>query len=754
MAKKKKAKSLESILAGAEKLFHRGNYPLAKREFEKALRLIGPSGPEAGRKVEGEGLAEKREEIATKIEICSKEAERLKAEDLVRRAKKYAGKRNLQGALRCYEQAYKITGEDWIQEKMGRLQGALRRRDTVKSARDAEAGGEFEKAAALYEQAFITQKREDLLAKRACCLVKAKRYEEAISVFKDLVVSDHGAIYNYGFALARVGRYYECLKVWDNIASQANGFLEQKKAVRSLLAADLYKRFGRGQDLARIYEEGQYLLNVTDRQSPDQDIDSLVEYCRYAWIEELWEEERYETIWELSVHLPARMEPARHRPPDTDSGLPAGARRPARHCLVCRHCTCPASVAVAGGWQAGEAGGPALLALCAKTSFKLAEISTEHLADLSMFWLTAVYGEIFGRFSSAMEESDNVRRQLIRMAEDLITRHANSGDGAAEKALTYWNIEKKLVEDLSALVGARQDFAHLVCTPRFAARFGKSAKVLRLIRENREFFENTEHYLATGSFYSPAWQSLYDIENGEYDKALGGLASILSETKDMDEFADYSVKRAKFAYGLYCLEQGENRPGRYLEAAAGLFDIAPRYEKKLIEKAMDADEPDDLRRYEEVLSDLHKKRPSKPMKAALSLVMSRRAIEMYNQRLINPKTLETISRKALILDPENELARGNLNDVQLDLQIQALGKALDKHKMNKACKIAAESEYQEVPDAFFEFMGRNVETLEEMDMEDEEKILLLKELFGWCARVDESHSILYDIDRMLRQLQS
>ncbi|MCK4485426.1 MAG: hypothetical protein KAU38_01525, partial [Desulfobacterales bacterium] len=359
---------------------------------------------------------------------------------------------------------------------------------------------EYEKAAALYEQAFITQKREDLLAKRACCLVKAKRYEEAISVFKDLVVSDHGAMYNYGFALARVGRYYECLKVWDNIASQVKGFLEQKKAVRSLLAADLYKRFGRGQDFARIHEEGQYLLNVTGRQGTDHDMDGLVEYCRYAWIDELWKEERYETIWELLAHLSARMEPARHRPADTDSG---------------------------------EAGGPALLALRAKTSFKLAETSTEHLADLTMFWLTAVYGDVFGRFSSGMEESVNVRRELIRMAEDLITRHANSGDGAAEKALTYWNIEKKLVEDLSALVGARHDLAHLVCTPRFAARFCKSAQVLRLIRENREFFENTEHYLSTGSFYSPAWQSLYDLENGEYEKALGGLASISSEAKDM-----------------------------------------------------------------------------------------------------------------------------------------------------------------------------------------------------------------------------
>ncbi|MCK4485818.1 MAG: hypothetical protein KAU38_03545, partial [Desulfobacterales bacterium] len=39
--------------------------------------------------------------------------------------------------------------------------------------------------------------------------------------------------------------------------------------------------------------------------------------------------------------------------------------------------------------------------------------------------------------------------------------------------------------------------------------------------------------------------------------------------------------------------------------------------------------------------------------------------------------------------------------------------------------------------AFFEFMERTVGSLEEMDMEDEEKILLLKEFFGWCARAGE-----------------
>ncbi|MBW2145425.1 MAG: hypothetical protein JRG73_18870 [Deltaproteobacteria bacterium] len=675
---KKKTQSLESILARAEKLFDKGNYPLAKREFEKAGRMF------------------ERADIAEKIKICNKETEKLKAKDLVKRAMKHAKKNNLRKALGCYEEAYRISGDDWITEKIARLQEVLLGRDTGKAARDAEAAGQYLRAVELYEQTFTALKREEFLIKKARCLVKAERYGEAISVFQNLTLSDIGALYDYGFALAKLGRYYGCLKIWDDIASRDSGFLEQKEAVRSLLEEDIYRRFDRANDFASIYEEGGYLLNSTNRQG----LDGLVEYCKYAWIEELWKEERYETIAGLLFHSPAKMEPT-------------------------------------------------LLGLYAKICFKLAETSGAHLADLTMFWLTAVYSEIVGRCSSGAEDRAKIRRKLIRMAEDLIKKYADPGEDAAEKQVIGWNIEKKLVEDLYDLVGDREDLAHLVCTPQFAARFGKSDQVLRLIRDNRDFFGNTEHYLMTGSYYSPAGQSLYHLERGEYEKALASLP----DTKDGDEFQNYGILRVKFAYGLYCLEQGFSRPGRYFETATALFDISSRYEREFKEKAFEVYEPDELRRYEEVLIDIHRKRPSKSIKEALSLVMSRRAIEEYNQDLMNSRNLEITLIKALTLNPENELARGTLNDLQVDLEIQELDKALIKFRMNKACKIAAESEYQEVLDYFFDFMEKCVEGLDEMGLTNKEKILRLNDLHGWCTRVDDSHSILYDIDRMLKQLE-
>ncbi len=678
MGKKKKARSPEFTLARAEKLFRRGNYPLAKKEFEKAERMV------------------ERKDISEKIEICKKEIERLKAEDLVKRAKKYSGKGNPREALRCFEGAYGITGEDWIREKIGRLREILLVHDLRRAARDAEITGEYLKAAELYEQAFTTQERKDLLVKKASCLVKAEEYGEAVSLLQDLILPDPRAMYDCGFALAKVGRYYECLKVWDGIDSQDDRFLGQKKAVGSLLAANLHDRFSRAEDFASIYEEGKYLLNSTGAQG----LSGVLEYCRYAWIKELWKEERYETIADLFEHSSAEMEPT-------------------------------------------------LLALRAKTCFKLAEKSEANLGDFTMFWLTAVFSEKSESFSTEAVEGNKVRLELIRMAEDVIKSKVNSGDKANEGALIFWNLERKLVEDLHGLIGDQEDFANLVCTPRFAARFGKSARILRLIRDKRRLFGDREHYLVAGSYYSTAWQSLYYLEGQDYENALVSLP----ETDDGDEFVDYGVKKVKFACGLHCLEKGENPPRQYVETATALFDMVPRYEKQFIEHALNAHEPDKMRCYEKVLHDIRRKRPSKQIEEALSLVMSRHALDLYNRRLIIPKSLEITLTEALALNPENELARGILNDLQVVLKIQELDQAMGRNKMNKACKIAAESEHHKVRDYFFDFFEDAVESLDEMGLGYENKIGALRDIYKWCIRVDDAHPILYDIEGMLEELE-
>ena len=120
---------------------------------------------------------------------------------------------------------------------------------------------------------------------------------------------------------------------------------------------------------------------------------------------------------------------------------------------------------------------------------------------------------------------------------------------------------------------------------------------------------------------------------------------------------------------------------------------------------------------------------------------------------MNSKTLETILQKALKLYPENEHARIALGDARAGLEIMELEKAMTRHKMGKALKIAEESQYDSVREQYFSFLEDLVEDLEVVDLTREEKLFFYEDLRGWCARLDPSHPLLGRIDDSLRELE-
>ncbi len=227
MGKKKKKgakKDPEAILARAERLFQKGNYLLAEREFEKAGEILG------------------RENLHEKIEICRREITKSNAKDLVKRAKKLARDGNPRSALACFEEAYDVLEEDWILKKIERLKDLALSLDTTREARDAEASGQYLKAASLYEQIFINNKKEDFILKQAACFIKAEEYEKAVSAFERVSLKGPRQWYDYGFSLARTGKYCQCLKAWEKISSQDERFVEPKALICDLLVSDLYDR--------------------------------------------------------------------------------------------------------------------------------------------------------------------------------------------------------------------------------------------------------------------------------------------------------------------------------------------------------------------------------------------------------------------------------------------------------------------------------------------------------------------------------
>ena len=740
-------------MARAEKFIKRGNYPLAQREFTKAYKKI------------------KDAAVAAKIEYCRQEAAKIKAKELVKRGRKYLKKSNKRGACRCFEEAYAITGEKWLAERIEQLSEAVAGINVESVARQAEASGDYLKAAKLYEQSYnfdTDSARSHLKERQAASLVKAAQYEQAIQCYDQILEGLNAPVfqyspesaYNYGFALARQGRYFRCLKTWDRIESDQPMFLKQKETVARLLEANIYRLLHEQEqafrlnaagktknlhnyprDLAAAYEAGCHLQSHFTFKG----LNLLKTYCQWRHIESLWAEEQYETIANLIFY------------PNVNNQSSA-----------------PFSLILKKEGRETE-----MLANLARISYKSAETTGHNLDQLALYWFTALYHpSVCKSFSGPDFKNDEsrikaeVRLKLITMADAVWNHagrnHARDSSQSYDESKSFWNIEKQLITDIDALVSGRKEMAHLVCTPRFAMHQGVSDQVLELIRsakisagadsQEMPYFKNREHYLKTGSYYSAVGKSLYYLKAEAYKKALDSLPQTSQKESSQNEFENYGMLKVKYAYGLFCLETGAEPPGRYFASGPELFAIAPDYATELVQKAEDVTEPDQLTRYEEALNGIYtqtlKERgePLVQIQKALSLVMSRRAVKLFNKRMMNNKTLSITLRKALKLNPQNEFARGTLEETKADLEILEMEKALNRFKMHKACKIAVDSEYSKVTEAFFEYMAYGIKDINKSSHDTSHKLLILNETYDWCLWVDDTHPILDEIEEIIEKL--
>jgi len=676
---KKQKKNIEAELARAEKLFKRGNFPLAKKEFEKVQKKL------------------KRKDIAEKIQICRKETETLKGKELIKRARKAEKKGNFTEALTCFEAAALIFNEEWIIKRIGLLRDRSTANNAISTAEEAEAAGDFQRAAVLYADAGNAEETAGLLLKRAKCLLRAENYAQAVAVFEKLSLTDTSSRYDYGLALAKTGRYGECLHVWERLETAEERFAEQRRTVGRFLAADLYDRFAEKRDYAAIYRDTLLLLNSTAHglaRHQIRSLEDLLEYSKYAWIEELWDADKFETI----------------------AGLLETGSSPMT---------------------------PALLALHAKIGFKLALNDAKHLTTMLLFWISAVYSrQITADFAAKGGEAEKVQQKLIDAAKNLIKKYDDTA--YARRSATYLKIDQKLIQKLTNLVGQKKRSTHLVCTPLYAARFNKTADILSLIRENRDFFKKTENYLETGAYYSAGGKCLYFLENHEFDEALDLLMD-LPKKSEAHEFMDYAEKRVHFEFGMYCLEKGDARLNGYFKSTPALFDLVPGYEKKFTEKALGVEEWDTLQIWEDALSYINDKRPSEVVRQALSLVMSRRAIAMGNKGEMSMKAVKITSRKALQLYPENEMARCALRDTAINFEIKEIHNAFYRHKLGRASRLALKSEYQEVRDSYFEYISNIFKDIRASNLDHDEKLIMLNDVYEWASTVDTDQPVLGEI---------
>ena len=279
--KKKKVKDINGILANAEKYLLRGNFQLALKNFETAQKKL------------------KRDDIAAKIAQCRREVKIEKAKEQVKKAFKAEKKGHPDKALTYFRAANEVLNEAWILKRIEKLDTQLTGSNAALLAKAAEAAGDFRKAAEYYATACNHTSDDSagsLGLKRARCLVGVKQYVEAVEVFKNLSHKDDGGRYDYGFALAQVGRYAQCLRAWEGLEVRDDRINEQRKIVVQRLCSDMAERLEQSESDASICNDARYLLqSATDLLLSDQreSIERLYQYGTLAWIKKLWEAEEW-----------------------------------------------------------------------------------------------------------------------------------------------------------------------------------------------------------------------------------------------------------------------------------------------------------------------------------------------------------------------------------------------------------------------------------------------------------------------------
>ncbi len=687
---KKKAQDLDSILARADKFWKRGNYPLAEKEYLKALKK-GYQG-----------------DLSRELAVCREEVAKQTHKELLKKGRTQLRKENVQSALQLFEQAQELDPQTWLQEKIQELRGQVQSGNSLENAREAEARGDFQRAAELYAQACQgPEASADIQLHKAACLVKSGDFEAAVQDFARLEPSSNKDLYNQGFALIKTGRLYEGLCVWERV--QRGGiaerrwqqFQEQMELVAIGLAYELGGSVRDGtyhEDPAVVCRQIDFVLKRLQEEKLKQDLGT----CRRMLIRDLWAGQRYQDIEGL-LDLPPSE--------DIDSRQ---------------------------------------ITVFAKLYFKLAQSAGSHLDELRMFWLTAVYDDRLIAGFASESQLEQVRVRLIHMAEESIKKSSGHDGTKGHSAEVRWNTDKRLLERLSGLREAPEEGSCVLFTPGLAARFGRSRDMLELIRAHKCSFQDEDEYLRTGGYYSEAGQSQYLLDEESYARAFRKLPPQVAEN---DEFFGYVSVKVHFYYFLQCLETGEGKAERCVENFGYLFDLDSKYEGLLVQyadRAIERASFETLQRYEIGLQKILPQISSRVVAHRLSLIMSIRAIQSYNRgELVNP-ALASQLKQSLRFDPENEHALGNLRMTMIDMEIVKMDQAAEKGKLKKAGSIAAQSDYPEVRDHFFEKAQEMFEDIHDLKGVDAQwKESLLRELQVSCSRVDPSHHLLGEIAQSL-----
>jgi tetratricopeptide (TPR) repeat protein len=717
MAKSSKAKGppLELALERGVKFFDKGNFPLAKREFETALGL-------------GVSEAQARE-IAAKLEICAREVEALEAREAIKRARKLEKKGQHREALAQFEKALASAPEDWIEERILALRRALSQAEASDLLAAVAEDEDPQVRLAAYDKALAAGSSATVVEQRANCLVELERFEEAVAQYASVPLSSDLSRYRQGYACAATGRYLEALAAWRKLERLPEGLAQQVEQL-----------------LPFACREAQGLNADGDAQADEQETGARSRAGAY------------ETILAMIDRINADAMSGESGPKfGPKFGAKFGAElRAWGELAACRR--------LDALWQArryedmrpllpplGQPLDQAALALHAKVDFKHAERDPDQLESAIGPWLTAVYqDELLDALAVHAVAPTPVDRQALRalLVERLaavVKTHAKAGR-LSSRTQGLWRMEERLIRQLAALPVRGQPPAGYPCTPGFARQHGLAQAIFAFLEAQSSPPSEADIDLQElRACFGPTGAAMMAIATGEEERALAALPRGLDT-----DLTRYCRERIALACGMAKVRRGEPLSKRHFLDALPLLQAEPKRVQELVDLAY-SDKPaaffEGLADTLEALCD-HIDNPKLPEAAAH--VMGIKAVSMLNQGAsLGP--VRKLLERALDIYPESELAETTLDALEERLLGDDIAKAFKRQNPLRAARLVSTSEDPSHREYFFNTL--EVWFQDVLGEEESLQISFLAELLECCLIVDENHPLARAIADELEELR-
>jgi tetratricopeptide (TPR) repeat protein len=642
MAKTSKAKgpSLAQLLERGERFFNKRNFPLAKREFEAALRL-------------GASEAQARE-IAEKLEVCDREVAVLEGREAVKRARKLEKKGRYREALAHFEKALAAEPEAWIEERIAALRLSLSREEVSEILEAASQYEDPEVRLAAYDKALDAGSNPAVSTEKADCLVELDRFEEAFALYALALPSTDLSRYRQGYACAAIGRYLDALAAWQGMETRPDGLAEQ---VEQLLPFAC--RAAKGLGDADAYEIIAGIAGSIDPEEESARFAVWEEYAACSRLRLLWDQERYEEMLPL---------------------LPPLGQSPDR----------PSS-------RAG-------LALHAKVALKLAEREPAYLESAIGLWLTAVYDDdvlsslAVHRVMPGSLDGHAIRRRLVERLGTLVKGH--SAEGRLSPQLEgVWKLEERIVRQLSSLPVQGTPPPLFPCTPGFAMRYGLAEEVSAFLdRQPDPPPEAGMDLQELRACFGETGQAMMRMEAGEEELALAAIPRGVD-----NDLVRYCRERIALACGMAKARRGERQIKRHFLDALPLLEAEPKRVKEIVELAY-ADRPAAFfEGLADVMEALCRRIDTTEFREATAHTMAIKAVGMLN-RGSNPTVVEKLLERALDIFPDSELAGSTLDAVEERRLGKDIEKAFKRQNPLRAAKLTLGSDDPDNRRYFFETM--------------------------------------------------